>query len=67
VNKASKQKELAQEFIKTLLSEEVQSLDMGEGFPVNEKAMDAFVQSVEETPDTESVPRFQLHCHTEAR
>lgn len=65
VNKASKQKELAQEFIKTLLSEEVQSLDMGEGFPVNEKAMDAFVQSVEETPDTESGIQIGISSATE--
>ena len=36
-----------------LLSEEVQSIDVENGFPVNEQAMEAWIQSVEETPDEE--------------
>lgn len=55
VNKASKQKELAQKFIETLLSEEVQSLDIEGGMPVNKKAMEAFVQSVEEVPEEDGM------------
>lgn len=65
INKASKHKELAQEFIEILLSEEVQSFDMGEGFPVNDKAMDVFVQSVEETPDMEGGVQIGISSATE--
>lgn len=55
INKASKNKELAQDFISALLSEDVQSLDMESGFPVNKKAMEAFIQSVEESPEESSL------------
>ena len=51
INKASENPELAEEFVKMLLSEEVQSVDVEGGFPVNVQAMDTLVQSVEETPD----------------
>lgn len=54
VNQASGNIELAEEFVKILLSEEVQAVDVECGFPVNEKAMDALIQSVDETPDEES-------------
>lgn len=50
INKASNHMDLAEEFVKMLLSEEVQSVDVESGFPVNEQAMDAIVQNVEETP-----------------
>ena len=53
INKASKNTELAEDFVKMLLSEEVQSIDVENGFPVNEQAMEAWIQSVEETPDEE--------------
>ena len=47
INNASKNKELAQDFIRTLLSEEVQSIDVEGGLPVNENAWNAYIQSVE--------------------
>lgn len=53
VNQASKNMDLAEEFVRMLLSEEVQAIDVECGFPVNEKAMDALIQSVDETPDEE--------------
>ena len=53
INKASKNTDLAEDFVKMLLSEEVQSIDVENGFPVNEQAMEAWIQSVEETPDEE--------------
>ena len=40
VNESSENKELAQEFLKTLFSEEIQSLDLYDGFPVNKKALE---------------------------
>lgn len=49
VCESSKNKELAQEFLKTLFSEEIQSLDLYDGFPVNEKALEAW--STREKPD----------------
>ncbi|MCB6202803.1 extracellular solute-binding protein [Extibacter muris] len=53
INKATRNKELAEDFVRMLLSEEVQSMDVENGFPVNEQAMEAWIQSVEETPDEE--------------
>lgn len=47
INNASENKELAEDFIRTLLSEDVQAIDVEGGFPVNEDAWDAYVQSVE--------------------
>lgn len=44
VNNSSNKKELAQEFLKLLFSEEIQSLDLNDGFPVNEKALSAWSQ-----------------------
>lgn len=44
VNSSSKNKELAQEFLKMLFSEEIQSLDLNDGFPVNAKALEAWSQ-----------------------
>lgn len=51
INKSSENVELAEEFVKMLLSDEIQSVDVEGGFPVNEQAVDALVQSVEENPD----------------
>ncbi|WP_049727631.1 extracellular solute-binding protein [Dorea sp. D27] len=51
INKASKNTELAEDFIKMLLSDEVQSIDVENGFPVNEQAMEAWIQSLEENPE----------------
>lgn len=42
INSSSDNKELAKEFLKMLFSEEVQSLDLGDGFPVNEAALDVW-------------------------
>lgn len=42
VNNASSQKELAYEFIREIYSEEVQSADVGQGMPVNVKALEGF-------------------------
>lgn len=42
VNKSSENKELAKEFLAFLFSEEIQSLDLGDGFPVNENALDSW-------------------------
>lgn len=42
VNSGSKNKELAYEFLKLLFSEDIQSLDLGDGFPVNEAAMETW-------------------------
>lgn len=44
VNNSSKKKELAQEFLKLLFSEEIQALDLNDGFPVNEKALETWSQ-----------------------
>lgn len=49
VNNSSKNKELAQEFLKLLFSEEIQSIDLNDGFPVNEKALEAW--SRKESPE----------------
>lgn len=49
VCESSGNKELAQEFLKTLFSEEIQSLDLNDGFPVNEKALEAWC--TREKPD----------------
>ena len=42
VNNASTRKELAYKFIRELYSEEVQKADVGQGFPVNRKAMESY-------------------------
>lgn len=42
INSSSKNKELAEEFLKLLFSEEVQALDLGDGFPVNRAAVDTW-------------------------
>ncbi|MBH1939602.1 carbohydrate ABC transporter substrate-binding protein [Mobilitalea sibirica] len=44
INSAGKQKELAKEFIHLLFSEEVQSFELEDGFPLNTKAMDGWIQ-----------------------
>lgn len=54
INKASKNKELAEEFVKLLLSEEVQSVDVEGGFPVNEQAMEAWIDNIDEVPADDS-------------
>lgn len=42
INSGSKNKELAEEFLELLFSEEVQALDLGDGFPVNRGAIDTW-------------------------
>ena len=44
INSAGSQKELAKEFIQLLFSEEIQRLDIGDGFPVNKAAMEEWVK-----------------------
>lgn len=44
MNSSSKNKELAEEFLKLLFSEDIQSLDLGDGFPVNENALETWCQ-----------------------
>ena len=44
INSAGNQKELAKEFIQLLFSEEIQRLDLLDGFPVNKAAMEEWVQ-----------------------
>lgn len=44
VNAGSSQKELAQEFLKFLFSEEIQSLDLNDGFPINERSLEEWCQ-----------------------
>ncbi len=44
MNSGSKNKELAKEFLTLLFSEEIQSLDLGDGFPVNENALESWCQ-----------------------
>lgn len=44
MNSGSKNKELAEEFLKLLFSEDIQSLDLGDGFPVNENALETWCQ-----------------------
>lgn len=50
INKASKNTELAEEFVKMLLSEEIQSVDVEGGFPVNEQAMGSWLDNIDEVP-----------------
>lgn len=50
INKASKNIELAEEFVKVLLSEEIQSVDIEGGFPVNMPAMKAWIDDIDEEP-----------------
>lgn len=49
INSGSKNKELAEEFLTMLFSEEIQSLDLGDGFPVNENALETWCQK--ESPE----------------
>lgn len=42
VNNASKEKELAAQFLMTLFSEEVQKINCGDGFPINKKAFETW-------------------------
>lgn len=42
INAASKKQDLAKEFIRVLLSEEVQKSNTSDGFPVNQKALEEF-------------------------
>ena len=44
INSASSQKELAKEFIQLLFSTEIQKLDLMDGFPVNQAAMDEWIK-----------------------
>ena len=44
INASSKNIELAKEFMKVALSEKVQKLNLSEGYPVNEKAMDVLYE-----------------------
>lgn len=44
INSAGNQKELAKEFIQLLFSKEIQSLDLLDGFPVNQIAMEEWIQ-----------------------
>ncbi len=48
INSASSQKELAKEFIQLLFSGEIQKLDLMDGFPVNQAAMDEWIQTNKE-------------------
>ena len=47
INKASKNKELAKEFMAYLLGDKVQSSTAFDGFPVNEKALDGVMNEVD--------------------
>ncbi len=44
INSAGNQKDLAKEFLQLLFSKEIQSLDLGDGFPVNKAAMEEWIQ-----------------------
>ncbi|MBE5963049.1 MAG: carbohydrate ABC transporter substrate-binding protein [Lachnospiraceae bacterium] len=44
INSASKNIELAESFIKTVLSTELQSMDLEDGFPVNEDALTSWIE-----------------------
>lgn len=43
INAASKHKELAQEIIKMALSEEIQNNDTGDGYPVNKRSFESWI------------------------
>lgn len=45
INSVGKQKELAKEFIQLLFSEEIQRLDLLDGFPVNKAAMEEWIET----------------------
>lgn len=42
INKSTRQKEVAEQFVEALFSEEVQGLDLNEGFPVRKAGLDAW-------------------------
>ncbi len=48
LNSAGSQKELAKEFIQLLFSEEIQRIDLMDGFPVNQAAMEEWVNTDKE-------------------
>lgn len=45
INRSGDEKELAMEFVRCILSFEVQQEDLSDGFPVNKKALDAMAES----------------------
>lgn len=47
INSASDNKELAGEFLELLFSEELQTLDLGDGFPINSAALDEWCNKPE--------------------
>lgn len=47
INSASNNKDLAREFLELLFSQEVQTLDLGDGFPVNGAALDEWCSKPE--------------------
>lgn len=49
INKASKKEELAKEFLKILFSEDVQSIDVNDGFPVNGTSLNKWFEKENET------------------
>ena len=51
ISAQTKEKELALSFMETLLGEEVQKADLGDGFPVNADAFDSFAQTAD--PDAQ--------------
>ena len=54
INSGAKEPELAEEFLKVLFSEELQSIDLQDGLPVNVKGAEAFCQQGRDSLDDES-------------
>ena len=51
INAGSKKQEMAKEIIKFALSEEIQKVDVEDGFPVNEEALEYWIQGESLPPD----------------
>lgn len=75
MNNAGKQKKLAAEFIKELYSEKVQKAQLGDGFPVNIKALDNYAMDYDDfligldkfevtQPSKEKMKRINDLCKT---
>ncbi|MDD5935151.1 MAG: ABC transporter substrate-binding protein [Clostridiales bacterium] len=52
INKATKEPEIAKEFVSFLFSEKIQTLHLNDGFPVNEKALTTWITTPEDEDST---------------
>ncbi len=64
INSAGSQKELAKEFVELLFSDEIQKIELGDGFPINKAALDEWSQKDNEMQGSIGSPNSDYILYT---